>query len=978
MLKRCGLLIVLLLFVLSSTFTTIAGTAAAAASKVRNDKSESYSSTSILLSSTRRFIWIGDKDGLFSHYLQMKIYQFLSRIYNRLLVIPPIFSKHYGNAPLSLCDVFVLPNNTLQCIKTPVSEKVLGCVSQLSPKIFASEKPQVCYKGPLPLIYGATNRKESVLKAMNISRPLLRFNNNKYNPLIEAFKKAIGVPVLNYNSDKDSNGVKSSSSITSSAGQDEMVAIMAAAASKNNDEPYTAVHWRRGDQLTSRCAHSRDFSVNCGTAEELIKAIRAHSNDKLIYVATNEPESSPEHIRLRKEPGFKVFADGRAAVLEAGGGVSSSNNYLNASIPVVDVFVLEVALMVDATTFLGWGMTEVKDVIEFERMKQKKSFCVARDEKMVMLPEAKTWCDIRFGRTSFEGGGGPTGPNGIGGPGGETEKIWVASPVAPAAAATSTSTNPSPLDPVASSLGGVAAVGAAGGVKGQGGVQVTKTKKMQAAEAAKAKEIKNSIVAAPPLYDPDFNKSASSSSSSPAAIITISAEAPVVLGEEEQEEVPGKIQPKKPWGSKSAAEALKDDYKDHYVFGNVNSGEVTGGGEGRTSSSYSSSSARTSSAASSSANNKRVKDESKAKLARERQRKQKEHQEALAAAQGDVVDQKTLSQYSLGLQKIRDERFVTKKAVSDKYRLLFVAGLEGTGHHALNAMFAVCVETPSPENPCVSENELSAALMNVQGNKGLFFAEDALNSANHISLIEAKMANLSMGIQYPPPVPPHKTNESTYFIRNDDKRLFLLGMGFAQNVGMLSYPNLGGVNKAINHPDLFLLAYLAEKNGLDFRVLVLQRDAKEILASTLKRGFGGAQEPRILLDNAASLFAQLRLLDHKFYRCLPYKTLGALSDDKAQVHTHPSSNGADDATHSAVKERQALIDFMHPGVLTDEMFLQMLSKIHYSPTSGSVTAAAGPKTTSSEPPLPSRNFAYNEFQLQSRLDLIDELCEHGP
>jgi hypothetical protein len=76
---------------------------------------------------------------------------------------------------------------------------------------------------------------------------------------------------------------------------------------------------------------------------------------------------------------------------------------------------------------------------------------------------------------------------------------------------------------------------------------------------------------------------------------------------------------------------------------------------------------------------------------------------------------------------------------------------------------------------------------------------------------------------------------------------------------MLSYPNLNTEDKALNHPDVFALAVMAEKVGIDFRVLVLQRDAASILWSTEKRHFGDVQEPKILIDNAAALYSQVSL-----------------------------------------------------------------------------------------------------------------------
>jgi hypothetical protein len=58
---------------------------------------------------------------------------------------------------------------------------------------------------------------------------------------------------------------------------------------------------------------------------------------------------------------------------------------------------------------------------------------------------------------------------------------------------------------------------------------------------------------------------------------------------------------------------------------------------------------------------------------------------------------------------------------------------------------------------------------------------------------------------------------------------------------------------------------------VDLRIVVLQRDAGEILHSTVSRGLRGpttmATQPGILLDNAMVLGGQLALLDRKFFFC---------------------------------------------------------------------------------------------------------------
>ena len=82
------------------------------------------------------------------------------------------------------------------------------------------------------------------------------------------------------------------------------------------------------------------------------------SNDTLVYVATNEIPGSEEYIRI-KDAGMKVFSD------------AGLNN-----LGVIDVFVLEAALMYDSSTFLGWGVSEVIDVVEHERQVNNKTHCL--------------------------------------------------------------------------------------------------------------------------------------------------------------------------------------------------------------------------------------------------------------------------------------------------------------------------------------------------------------------------------------------------------------------------------------------------------------------------------------------------------------------------------------------------------------------------------------------------------------------------
>ena len=71
---------------------------------------------------------------------------------------------------------------------------------------------------------------------------------------------------------------------------------------------YTVVHWRRGDQLSSRCRQGKDSSVNCKSAADLVAMVRNHSHDSLVYVATNEPANSTE-LEVLRSASFKLYSD---------------------------------------------------------------------------------------------------------------------------------------------------------------------------------------------------------------------------------------------------------------------------------------------------------------------------------------------------------------------------------------------------------------------------------------------------------------------------------------------------------------------------------------------------------------------------------------------------------------------------------------------------------------------------------------------
>ena len=132
----------------------------------------------------------------------------------------------------------------------------------------------------------------------------------------------------------------------------------------------------------TRCLMARDMSVNCHNATELVDKVMKYTSDLIVFIATNEPADSPQ-MTVLKNAGFLVFND-----------VWDKAEQEKRQLDKIAPFVIETALMMDADTFLGWGLSEVNDMVEMERMKVRKAACVAQNYSEIILPYYRTWCFV--------------------------------------------------------------------------------------------------------------------------------------------------------------------------------------------------------------------------------------------------------------------------------------------------------------------------------------------------------------------------------------------------------------------------------------------------------------------------------------------------------------------------------------------------------------------------------------------------------
>lgn len=325
-------------------------------------------------SALKSLYWVGNHAGLFSHFMQLKIMYSVARRLERKLVVVPTKSVHY-EVDIDMCRIFELPADISCGNITNVTE---SCVDALPE---SNEMQSLCYKGSIKFGNFAKGR-EAILRGIEEPLPL-RFHRSML-PLVAEFKTKLGF-------DPASSAV---------------------------------VHWRRGDQLESRCKHGADISVNCGSGNDLVNRVNRniaalYGNTSslpprpppVVYVATNEPRQSHE-LKALQLAGFRCFQDFAEF----------------SSLHIFEILAIEVSLMMDAYLFLAWGVSEMNDLVEWERFRigtmlqpeeqqqqqqpveeqmmmtkkeeKKKIICV--DQDPIEKIEQMTWCSMHTNSTPFD------------------------------------------------------------------------------------------------------------------------------------------------------------------------------------------------------------------------------------------------------------------------------------------------------------------------------------------------------------------------------------------------------------------------------------------------------------------------------------------------------------------------------------------------------------------------------------------------
>jgi hypothetical protein len=121
---------------------------------------------------------------------------------------------------------------------------------------------------------------------------------------------------------------------------------------------YATVHWRRGDQLWTRCKNA-DISTNCDNEKRFVEDLQAEMENHIpkskmkkltTYIATNEHDGKRLNHLIRND--FKLFYHIRKEFLKVDPPMHMST---------LDVFMVELLLMCNARYFFSWGVSAVHE-----------------------------------------------------------------------------------------------------------------------------------------------------------------------------------------------------------------------------------------------------------------------------------------------------------------------------------------------------------------------------------------------------------------------------------------------------------------------------------------------------------------------------------------------------------------------------------------------------------------------------------------
>lgn len=150
---------------------------------------------------------------------------------------------------------------------------------------------------------------------------------------------------------------------------------------------------------------------------------------------------------------------------------------------------------------------------------------------------------------------------------------------------------------------------------------------------------------------------------------------------------------------------------------------------------------------------------------------------------------------------------LAKTVENTKLRLIAIVGLEGTGHHYVKGTINQVFSTPLDK-----ENHSIGCRIGK-----LLYVPTLLSTPSSFAKAQSDLREQV-----------HKLVEIEERMESSNSSISMVN-----GCRMLSYPMGGGKDKVFRYVDLQMVAEVAEKEHIDFRVIYLQRSARQLLVSNV-------------------------------------------------------------------------------------------------------------------------------------------------
>lgn len=318
----------------------------------KSSKASPSQTLSAITEKGKYLYYIPDGEGLVSQVRRADLVWNIANSVNRLVRMVSFNTGHFGFKEESLCEIFDMPSN-------------FSCISETKEEIF--EKTHC--------IIASTSKPASYYKGYPIDTECsTTFDYSKVDCVAGAFFTTAGkypqydrIPILMNTKVINENYLKFLPQLRKLLGVGKNV-------------EYSVVHWRRDDQLKTRCFKNIDTSVNCRTPEELAATVNKlgyknynRTKTTITYIATDEKRV--EQLDYLKSQKYKLFESDLSEGMQ--NFVDSSSNIKR------DIFVLELMMMMDADYYMAWGYSSVhKFVCEYRLLTSDKKVVISNNVRV--------------------------------------------------------------------------------------------------------------------------------------------------------------------------------------------------------------------------------------------------------------------------------------------------------------------------------------------------------------------------------------------------------------------------------------------------------------------------------------------------------------------------------------------------------------------------------------------------------------------